>query len=406
MTFIINLYFQVDRIVPMGIYFFKSLKMKRIFLILTVIGCFSTSCGSKKGYLDRNDADKSLQEAVKKLNKNGDDQDAKDAIPVLYKNIKTKHLDNINAYGYTQQLNKWDKIIDDYEYLQATYDAIINSPAAFRLVTPESYSTQLVLVKDSAAEAYYALGNNYIDKTGRDNAKQAYLNFKKATKYVAGYKDANDKMQQAYQNAMVNVVINPVQENTYFSQPGWSGFGRNYSNEYFQQNLLRDLSYSNRYAAKFFNQREARALDVKADWIVDFRLRNLDVPPPVNSYSQRSVSKQIQIGTDTAGRPVYKTVNANINTTRENFTARADMEMSVTEWSSRKSIAFQTYTEYYKWQQETATFSGDQRALSTNDWNIINNTNNNIPNKEQILTELYRKIYPRVLVGIRNAVDW
>jgi hypothetical protein len=364
------------------------------------------SCGSKKGYLDRDNADKALQDAVKKLNKDGTDTDAKEALPVLYKNIKTKRLDEINAYSGTQQLNRWDKIIDNYEYLQSAYDAIISSPAAFKLITPESYSTQLVMVKDSAAEVYYLLGNSYLEKDGRENAKQAYLYFKKTSRFVPDYKDANNKMQECYQKATVTVVINPVQENTFFSQPSWSRFGTIYSNEYFQQNLLRDLSYSNRYAAKFFNQREARALDVKADWIVDFRLRNLDVPPPVNSYSQRSVSKQIQIGTDTAGKPVYRTVNANINTTKSGFTARADMEMSVTEWDTRKSIAFQTYSETYRWEQQEATFSGDQRALSQSDWNLINNTNQQQPNREQILTELYRKIYPRVLSGIRNAVDW
>jgi hypothetical protein len=371
-----------------------------------IVGCTAISCGSKKGYLDRDNADKSLQDAVRKLNKDANDPDAQEALPILYKNIKTKRLDEINAYAATQQINRWDKIIDNYEQLQAAYDAIINSPAAFKLVTPESYSTQLVMVKDSAAEAYYVLGNSYLDKDGRDNAKQAYVNFKKTARFVPQYKDANDKMQQAYQKATVSVVINPVQENIYFSQPSWSGFGRNYSNEYFQQNLLRDLSYSNRYAAKFFNQREARALDVKADWVVDFRLRNLDVSPPQNNYSQRAVSKQIQIGTDTAGAPVYRTVSATINTNRANITARADMEMSVTEWVTRNSIAFQTYSETYRWTQETATFSGDQRALSQSDWNIINNTSQSAPNREQVLTELYRKIYPRVLAGIRNAVEW
>lgn len=380
--------------------------MKRIFILMMIIGCTAVSCGSKKGYLDRDNAERSLQDAVKKLNKDDTDSDAREALPILYKNIKTKRLDEINAYSATQQLTRWDKIIDNYEQLQAAYDAIINSPAAFKLITPESYSTQLVMAKDSAAEAYYQLGNSYLDKKGRDNAKSAYVNFKKTARFVPQYKDANDKMQQAYQMATVNVVINPVQENIYFSQPSWSGFGRNYSNEYFQQNLLRDLSYSNRYAAKFFNQREARALDIKADWLVDFRLRNLDMSPPVNNFSQRTVSKQIQIGTDTVGAPVYRTVNATIKTTRSTITARADMEMSVVEWETKKSIAFQTYSETYKWDQESATFSGDQRALSQSDWNTINNTNQSAPNREQVLTELYRKIYPRVLVGIRNAVDW
>lgn len=380
--------------------------MRLYYLVLILVCIFAVSCGSKKGYLDRDNADKALQDAVKKLEKDATDSDASEALPILYKNIKTKRLDEINAYSATQQLSRWDKIVENYEQLQSAYNAIISSPAAYKLVTPESFSTQLVMIKDSAAEAYYMLGNSYLDKEGRDNAKLAYVNFKKTGRFVSPYKDANDKMQEAYRKATVSVVINPVQENVFFSQPSWSGFGRNYSNEYFQQNLLRDLSYSNRYAAKFYNQREARASDIKADWVVDFRLRNLDMSLPQNNYSSREVTKQLQIGTDTAGAPVYRTIRATINTNRATITARAEMEMSITEWNTRKSIAFQTYLESYKWTQETATFSGDQRALSQSDWNIINNTNQSAPNREQVLTELYRKIYPRVLAGIRNTVDW
>jgi hypothetical protein len=64
-----------------------------------------------------------------------------------------------------------------------------------------------------------------------------------------------------------------------------------------------------------------------------------------------------------------------------------------------------TYTDTYHWQEEVATYSGDRRALSNNDWALINN-NFNLPGREDILNRLYRNIYPQVKNRIINEVDW
>lgn len=378
--------------------------MKKIIIISVSILFFS--CSSKKGYLERNDADKALQEAVKKLNKNSDDEKAIEAIPQLYNLIKKKHLDQIAAYNQSQQLNKWDNIVSEYEYLQSAYDAIMNAPAAFKLVNPESYNSNIVEAKESAAAAYYENGNTYLDKPGRDNAKSAYNAYKKAGKFVPGYKDINEKMQEAYENAIINVIIIPVQDNSFFRNNGWGNSGTNFSNEYFQQNLLKDLSNYGRNPAKYYNEWDARRLNVTPDWTVNFMIKNILVPNPQVSYSSRTVNKQLQIGTDTAGRPVYNNISATINITLTSFISRANMEVNITELSTRKNMSYRNYNEEYKWQQETATFSGDRRALSQADWDLINNSGYNTPRKEEILVELYKKIYPQVLTQIRQAVSW
>jgi hypothetical protein len=180
----------------------------------------------------------------------------------------------------------------------------------------------------------------------------------------------------------------------------------NYSNEYFQQNLLKDLSNYGRNPAKYYNEWDARRLNVTPDWTVNFMLKNILVPNPQVSYSSRTVNKQLQIGTDTAGRPVYNNVSATINITLTSFVSRANMEVNITELSTRKNMSYSNYNEEYKWQQETATFSGDRRAISQTDWDLINNSGHNAPRKEEILVELYKKIYPQVLTQIRQAVSW
>ncbi len=382
--------------------------MKHILQIM-LLALMLSACGSSKTYLERSDEDKALLDAVKKLNKNEGDEQATQAIKILYTNILNSHLAKIKNFQTSNDLARWDKIIGEYNDLQEAYNAIINSTAAFKLVTPENFSTQLLETKQGAAEEYYTTAALFLSKTGRENAKKAYSYFKKSDKYIAGYKDVQTKINEAYESAIVDVVINPVQDNSFFSNSGWGSSGLNYSNEYFQRTLVRDLAYNNNnsnYAARFYSDWEAQRADVQPDWIVDLRLRNMDLPQP-NSYTyRRNRSAQIQKGTDTSGKPVYQTVYATVNITRMSFTAHADMDVLIRDVVSQRTISSRNFREDYRWQEERASYSGDSRALDSQDWQLINNNNFYTPRREMVLEELYKKLYPQVLNNIRYSVDW
>ena len=394
-----------DRILRQS-YCYKPFTMKQLLYSLMLFALLS-SCKASKNYLERSDADKALQDAVKKINKDASDEKALEAIPLLYSKIKQNNLEKINSYQQSKDLSKWDKIIGSYQNLQDAYEAIVNSPAAFKLVTPQSFSTNLLEAKDTAASEYYDYAQTQLAKPGRDNARKAYNAFKKSDKFVGGFKDAKEKMNEALDIATVNVLINPVEDNSFFFNSGWGNYGYNYSNEYFQQTLVRELSSgsSTRYPAKFYTEWEARRDNIKPDWVVDLRLRNLDVPYPITYNYSRNASARVQVGTDTSGNAVYNTVYATLQITRMSFTARADMELNIKDLSTRKNITYRNFREEYAWQQEKATYSGDSRALSSRDWQLINN-NYITPRKEEVLNELYRKIYPQVLNNIRYAVEW
>ncbi len=384
--------------------------MKRILPVL-LFSVLLGACGSSKSYLERSDEDKALQDAVKKLNKNPSDDEARSALPVLYGSILKTHQARIKSYETGSDISRWDKIINEYEYLQAAYNSIVNSNPAFRLVTPENFSTQLLEVKEKAAEDYYVMAETYLQRSGREDAKKAYSYFKKTERYIPGYKDVKSKMHQAYENAIVDVVINPVQDNSFFFNSGWGNAGYDYSNEYFQRTLVRDLAYENdnnnrNYAARFYSDWEARRENIQPDWLVDLRLRNMDIPQPTNYNYRRSRSADVQVGTDTSGKPVYKKVYANLNITRMSFTARAEMDVMIRDVISSRTISNRSFREDYRWEEERATYTGDRRALTSQDWQMINNNNIYAPRREEILNELYRKIYPQVLNNIKYTVQW
>ncbi len=381
--------------------------MKKIFYLVSFLLVLA-SCKTSKDYLSRIEEDKTLFDIVKTLNKRSGDEDAVKALPIVYRQVQQNHLKKINAYKNYKEITRWEKIIDEYSILQKMYDAIDNSNVSSQLVTAVTYQNDIYNIKQQAAEDFYQLATQLLQSNRRDDAKKAYTYFKKTDKLVTGYKDAKTKMDEAFINAIVNVIINPVQDNSFFFNTGWGNYGYNYSNEYFQQTLVRELGgkYSSRYPAKFYTDWEARRENIQPDWVVDLTLRNMDIPRPSTYNYSRNVSKQIEKGRDTSGKPIYQTIYATVNISKQSFTARGEMEVSITDVVSRKNISYNIYREDYSWQKESATYSGDSRALSDNDWAIINNNRYNEPRKEEVLTELYRKIYPQVKNRISYSVDW
>lgn len=384
---------------------FNGHRMKKMFLLLTMATFLFSACKTSKGFLERENEEKALTDAIKKLDKEPDHPEALEAVPVLYNSIKTRQLAMIEGYQKTNDLNRFDKIIRSYDVLQSAYTQILATPAAFKLITPESYSTQLMETKEQAAEAYYQSGMSYLNLTGRDNAKKAYDAFNRTGRYVSGYKDAEAKMEMAFQNGTIAVVVGPIRDDSYFSNNGWGSYGYNYSNEYFQDQLVRDVTRNNQ-PVKMYTDWQARRDNVYPDWEVNLRLRDINIPYPQQRTYTRQSSKQIENGTDTSGRPLYQTVYATVHITQRSFNARAIMEVDIRDVINRKSVNFSSFQETYRWQDETGSYTGDSRALSQADWNIINNRNAQTMRREEVLQELYRKLYPRVLNHVRRYVEW
>jgi cell fate (sporulation/competence/biofilm development) regulator YlbF (YheA/YmcA/DUF963 family) len=382
--------------------------MKRLLLFVTTLFVLA-GCKTSKDYLSRADEDRTLFDVVKRLDKKSSDEDALKALPEVYKAVQQKHLRKIASLQNSKELNRWDKLLEEYNALQNMYEAINNVDAAARLVNATSYATEMYETKQNAADAYYNEAAALLQSNYRDDIKRSYNYFKKADKWVSGYKDARSKMDEAYQNATVDVLINPVQDNSFFFNTGWGNTGYNYSNEYFQQNLVRDLGgkYASRYPARFYTEWEARRDNVKPQWVVDLTLRNLDIPRPYTNNYSRSVNKRIENGKDTSGKPVYQTVYATLQISKQSFTARAQMDVNITDVITRKNISYNSYSDDFRWEEERATYTGDSRALDNNDWALINNSRyNQQPRKEEVLNELYRKIYPQVKNRISYSVDW
>jgi len=378
----------------------------RSFLLLISLAILAACGGGRKLY--RNTEDNTLVKAIKSLDKNPNNAELRASLADIYKQAAQTHLDKIEVYNKTQELDKWDKIIYEYEVLRSLSETVNASPNAQRILSIPSYVKELETAKQDAALAFYNSAMSEISRDVRESYRNAWYDFRKADQVVPGFKDARGQMDLAFQKGTVNVVINPVRDNSYFySNMGWNRYGNSFNNDMFQRNLVRDLgAYNRTVPAMFYTDWDVTSNHITPDWQVDLAWQNLDIPRPYNKQYTRDVEKSIEVGRDTAGKPIYQNVRARLNINKLYFTAIGDIDVHIADIDTKNAIFSQRFTDSYEWKVEWASFSGDSRALSDKDWSLINNRNHNMPRSEEVLEELYRRIYPQVRNGIYNAVRW
>jgi hypothetical protein len=380
--------------------------MRSYLLIISLV--LLAACGGGKK-IQRTTEDRTLIKTIKDLDKHPDNAELRASLADLYKQAAQTHLDKIEVYNKTEGLDKWDKIITEYEALRSLSEMVNSSPNAQKTLSIPSYVKELETAKQVAAAAYYNSAVAEMSRDDRESYRQAWYDFRRADQIVPGFKDARGQMSVAFQKGTVSVVINPVRDNTsFYSNLGWNRYGNSFNNDLFQRNLVRDLGGVNNrnLPALFYTDWEVSSNHITPDWQVDLTWENLDIPRPYNKQYSRDVDKSIEVGRDTAGKSIYQTVRATLNINKLYFTAIGDIQVQISDIDSKNTIFSQRYTQSYEWKVEWASFHGDSRALSNTDWNLINNKNHNMPRNEEILEELYRRIYPQVKSGIYNAVRW
>ena len=115
-----------------------------------------------------------------------------------------------------------DDIVRYYEYLKAINDTVKSLPPIYNPKTKiqlsfayTDYSPELSEAKQLAAEEHYNEGLRLQSLEGRDNAKNAAIEFETALSYVKGYKDAELRAQQSLEAGLQILAFFPFVNNAW-----------------------------------------------------------------------------------------------------------------------------------------------------------------------------------------------
>jgi len=381
--------------------------MKGKILLTILAAAILVSCGSSKKFQATTTEDKALFAAINALNKKRPSAKAEGDLKILYTNSVARHEEAAEAYRNSSDEGRYDKILNELNALQHIYNSLQAVPGTFGLVKPKNYIKEIESTRQEAAEVYYAKANEYFLLEGRQNALQANAYFKKTNEYVSGYKDVEDLMKQSYEKSIVYVVINPIEDdNIYFSGVGNWGSDFRYRPEDYQDQLVRDLGgqSASYIPAKFYTDREVRRNDVDIDWEVDIRWRNIDPLRTTPNQYTRQASRSVEIGRDSAKKPIYQTVYATLYITQRNYSVRGDIEYRITDIDEKTTVDQGIVSDDVNWSESTATYTGDSRALSQDDWYLVNNRNYNNLTRSDVMNTLMRRLYPDLRRRIQQSI--
>jgi hypothetical protein len=379
--------------------------MKQVYLMLLFISFFS--CSTPNRIAERfTGEDKQVFDLIERLKKNPDDKQAASDLPVIYKQAAdlrrslTAEARNSLAPG-----DRYMDVANQLEVMRRMYDQIKSTPAAYKVIPdPWDPSNAIARAKNSAADEYYEQGLSFLNYNNRAYASRAYDMFAKANNAVPGFKDVNTLMATAEDLATIKVVVKPVNYNNY----GFNYWG--FQNDFLQSQMVRDLNASSFRNVRFFSDWEARSRQIQVDKVVELNFVSLYIGQVYSRNNSYNRTAQVQVGQTKSNppQPIYNTVTATVFVTTRVMESNSSLECRIYEWPTGNNILFDRFPGYYNWTSRTATFRGDRRALTNEDWALISNSNlpGQMPGRTDIATRLINESYGLLLSRIRSGVQF
>jgi len=367
------------------------------FIFLCTIFLFS--CKSAEKLYNKGRYDEAVMLAAKKLQKKPGNAELVNVLQDAYRFAVNGHESNIRNLANSNSDLRWEHIYSEYQQLQALYEAIRRSPSVYDIVQPTDYSSYLATYKEEAGNARYERGLELMDQDNKQSYRQAYYEFQKALALKPGDLSIKQKMQESYENAVTNVVIQPLNRFGY----QYTNYDFDYRN--FNYEILRYLNNNKGQFVRYYSPSEARSGHLKTDNSVEMRFSDVNIGRYRDQRSTREVSKQVVskeiiISKDSVVRE-YTTVKAKIITTIRTINADGLLQATVRDYYDRR-IWNDTYRGEYSWTYSFATYTGDERALSDEDKKLINQREQWPPSNDEIIRIIMEEIQRKAQCGISD----
>jgi hypothetical protein len=367
------------------------------FIIATV---FLFSCKTAEKLYQKGRYDEAVVLAAKKLAKKPADAGLVNTIQNAYRFAISDHESRIRNLSNSSSDLRFENIYQEYSSLQYLYDVIHRSPSVFEIVQPTDYSSYLTTYKEEASNARYDRGQELLNQNTKNSSRDAYYEFQKALNLKPGDLSIQQKIDEAYQNAVTNVVLLPV------TRTGFQYSSYYYDFNTFNYDMLRYLgnNNSNRFV-KFYPATEAGSNNIRMDNAVDMRFSDVNIGRYRDQRNTREVTKQI-VAKETVIKPdsiikEYITVKAWTTTTTRSLKADGLLQASVKDYNNRR-LWSDTYQGNYNWVANFATYTGDARALSEEDNRLLAQKEQWPPSNDEIIRIIMNEIQNKAQCGISD----
>lgn len=374
--------------------------MTKIYFLLISASLFFSGCKTATKAYNKGDYADAIELGVKKLNKDPNDGETKELVKNAYTFAVNNHEEAIRNLSNSNNDNRYEAILKEYNKLQDLYNTIHEYPAVAQMIPATNYSDYVQTYRNKAAEVHVNNGDKWMDEGNKRAYREAYNEYSYALRYISTA-DVKKKRDDAYNAALTKVLVVPIQ-----NYGGYS-YNSSYQLQQFQSEIMRTLAYNmNNDFIKFYSEWDLRSKDFEPDQILEMNLGRISIGRPYDQQTAREVSKEVVIK-EVVYKPdsvvkQYGTVRARIIITSRTLLSEGELYLSLRDQKGR-TLWTDRFTGQHRWQTEFATYTGDERALSENDRSLLNRGNNyNVPREDEIMNELYRQIQLDLSSRLRN----
>lgn len=373
-------------------------------LTIAAILFLLASCKSGEKLYNQGRYDDAVAAFVKKLQRRPNDATALQLLPKAYGQSLQWHEDKVNGYLRSDDPLKWESVRREYRSLQHLYDIIYASPAAQKVVKPKDYRDAITGAQESAAQVRYERGMELLQQGDKAAARAAYDEFAAAVKMVSNYKDARQRMDEAFAMGTINVVVSRMEVRSPYYQ---------FSADQFRDALVRNLQQRgiNRFV-RFTDERYARGENIQPDEYLEMQFYDFEVGQTYIDRTQRDVSREIETGSvkDTSGKVIkkYSTVKATIYLVKKTVVSRGLLDYRITDVVNNRVLRTDRIPGSYTWLNQVGTFRGDERALSDEDKRQIGGVDMPPPPPQELFMLFTQPIYDQLardLQGFYSQVN-
>jgi hypothetical protein len=373
-------------------------KFYHFLLLCCVILSFAACSSGHKAY-KRGDYFKASFDAIEHLRTSPRSEKSQYVLLKSYPLAQKTALREIDNATLTNEPNKYDILVYQYERLTQLANSIYNCPKAYELIpNPAEYRAELGDAKRMAAESAYGRGLTALDVGTVEQARVAYNYFQAANKYVYGYSDVLLKIENArYYSTYRILVQKPVTSSKY-----------QYSADFFYNNLLSELikSTGNRFI-RFYTHEEAYRENMRdPHQYIEIDFQNFTVGN-IRETSNTTDHKRdsVIVGTvKVEGKSYnsYATVNAKLTTYRREILSGGVLNVSIIDALSNRTLQQRNFAGEFVWRTIWSNYKGDDRALTEEQKQLCDRKPEIPPSQQDMFVEFTKPIYDQALPYLRS----
>ena len=379
--------------------------LKKLFAI-ALLGYFSFACSSGKKALEQGNYDAAVETAIGRLQKSPTNTKAQKVLKEAFPAAVNFHLSKVENWKHSQEQFRWERVVAEYKQIHALTDELVNCQACLRITgTPKRYFDELQTAKILAADERYTVGLSAMTQANdnRQAAKDAFYNFSVVEELIPAYKDIKTKLDQSYELASIDVVVEQVSVHS----PTYA-----LSNEYFQGKInefLRTNPKLNQFV-RFHSPEMAEQNKLKPDQIIRLQFDDFIVGQTYVETNNSTVTSKdsVKVGETTVNGKkiaVFNKVTAKLTQSRKAVTSKGILDFQVIDFKTKQKIYQDKIGGEFVWVNEWGNFNGDERALTKQQLSLTRNKELLPPPPQQLFTEFTKPIYDQITRKIKKYYE-